>query len=106
MKNYKLEQNEMGFDLYIEGFNILFIVIHDGILYINTTPEQKENFLHFHAENKLPDFFTILRHLQNQFSADCIIVVNTVNTMASLLTEEEWRRYGFKYDEVGLLKAK
>ena len=106
MITYDLRKNGNGYDLYYEGMNTVFIVIHNGIMYLNTTPEQKRTFLHLHSENKLSDFFTVLRQLQTQFNVDQIIIVSTLQGMASLLTEEEWRRYGFWYDECGLLKSR
>ena len=106
MNKYKLQQNGAGYDLYIGGRNVLFVIIHRGIMYINITSDQKNNFLYLRDQGKLPELFTVLRQIQSHFSANQIIIVSTFHAMASLLTEEEWGRYGFAYDEAGLLKSK
>ena len=96
-------KNGGGYNMRVDGKNLLFIVYHNGVLYINTTPEQNKNLLQIKNQNGLDELFIAIHQIKKLFIADQIIIVNTQYAFASLLSNAEWAKYGYQYNGCGLL---
>lgn len=105
MRKYELLKNGGGYNMRVDGKNLLFIVYHNGVLYINTTPEQNKNLLQIKNKNGLDELFIVIRQIKKLFLADQIIIVNTQYAFASLLSEAEWGQNGYHYNDCGLLSS-